>query len=199
MDQLLRHLNYNKKEKFQRNKYWKRIEKDSGHHWWANPHRGANSERTRAYKRVDTKKTGDKQGRDRVSVYLGIRTVNPAFYSPGIEVYSVLSGTPKCSARSLVHACWVMYNCRMPERLHILVASFLFHSIFFFYLFSFFILFSSLFFFSTFSLAAIAPLSRARRNDRPDMVGQRGMSTSTLLDRHGNSWMCLSFWFFRAS
>lgn len=55
-----------------------------GHHWWANPHRATATNRTAS-------------GQDR-TVSFGIRTVNPGFYLPGIEVYSVLSSPRPCAS-----------------------------------------------------------------------------------------------------
>lgn len=70
-----------------------------GHHWWANPHRVR--QRQTGQHRDGTGRDGT--GQDRLS--LGIRTVNPGFYSPGIEVYSVLS-RPR-------------YVCAIPLRVHV--------------------------------------------------------------------------------
>jgi len=76
-----------------------------GHHWWANPHRVTATNRTAS-------------GQNR-TVSFGIRTVNPGFYLPGIEVYSVLS-LPRPCASYPSHTCvWVMLNRRAARRLHI--------------------------------------------------------------------------------
>lgn len=45
---------------------------------------------------VRQRQTGQRRGQDS-TVSLGIRTVNPGFYSPGIEVYSVLSVSHRCA------------------------------------------------------------------------------------------------------
>lgn len=76
-----------------------------GHHWWTNPHCATATNRTAS-------------GQDR-TVSFGIRTVNPGFYSPGIEVYSVRS-SPRPYALYPSRMCvWVMFNRRAARRLHI--------------------------------------------------------------------------------
>lgn len=53
----------------------------------------------------------DGTGQDRLS--LGIRTVNPGFYSPGIEVYSVLSRPRPCAPYPFAYVClsYVQPSC----------------------------------------------------------------------------------------
>lgn len=53
----------------------------------------------------------DRTGQDRLS--LGIRTVNPGFYSPGIEVYSVLSRPRPCAPYPFAYVClsYVQPSC----------------------------------------------------------------------------------------
>lgn len=53
----------------------------------------------------------DRTGQDRLS--LGIRTVNPGFYSPGIEVYSVLSWPRPCASYPFAYVClsYVQPSC----------------------------------------------------------------------------------------
>lgn len=76
-----------------------------GHHWWANPHRATATNRTAS-------------GQDR-TVSFGIRIVNPGFYLPGIEVYSVLSSPRPCASYPSHMCVWVMFNRRAARRLHI--------------------------------------------------------------------------------
>jgi len=74
-----------------------------GHHWWANPHRVRQRQTGHSTKTGRDGTGQDRTRQDRLS--LGIRTVNPGFYSPGIEVYSVLSRPRPCAPYPFAYVC----------------------------------------------------------------------------------------------